>query len=136
MPTSPPVRPLVRRLEQQPTPRTEERAMARHGLTDREWLRLAPLLPPRPRKGRPPKDHRTIVDALLWLGRTGAPWRGHRQLVGGRSRRWSMRLASRDHDDTGDLSPDRKRFGAGRPVLGDGEVIAAEMEEVVDRIMS
>ena len=49
--------------------------MARHGLTDREWLRLAPLLPPRPRKGRPPKDHRTIVDALLWLGRTGAPWR-------------------------------------------------------------
>jgi transposase len=49
--------------------------MARHGLTDREWLRLAPLLPPRSRKGRPPKDHRLILDALLWLGRTGAPWR-------------------------------------------------------------
>ena len=48
--------------------------MARHGLTEQEWARLAPLLPKR-RKGRPPKDHRLILDALLWLGRTGAPWR-------------------------------------------------------------
>ncbi len=49
--------------------------MARHGITDREWMRLAPLLPPQLRKGRPPKDHRLILDALLWLDRTGAPWR-------------------------------------------------------------
>ena len=49
--------------------------MNRHTLTDREWGRLAPLLPPRPRKGRPPKAHRLILDALLWLARTGAPWR-------------------------------------------------------------
>jgi transposase len=49
--------------------------MNRRGLTDREWTRLRPLLPPRPRKGRPPKDHRVVLDALLWLGRTGAPWR-------------------------------------------------------------
>ena len=49
--------------------------MTRHGLTDREWRRLAPLLPPRPRKGRPLRDHRLILDALLWLARTGAPWR-------------------------------------------------------------
>ena len=49
--------------------------MNRHALTDREWGRLAPLLPPRPRTGRPPKDHRLIIDALLWLARTGAPWR-------------------------------------------------------------
>jgi transposase len=49
--------------------------MARHGLTDREWTHLEPLLPLRSRRGRPPKGHRTIVDALLWLGRTGAPWR-------------------------------------------------------------
>ena len=32
------------------------------------------LLPER-RTGRPPRDHRTIIDALLWLGKTGAPWR-------------------------------------------------------------
>lgn len=50
--------------------------MRRHELTDAEWERLAPLLPPqRPRTGRPAKDHRTIVNALLWLSRTGAPWR-------------------------------------------------------------
>jgi transposase len=49
--------------------------MERHTLTDREWGRLAPLLPTRPRTGRPPKDHRLIIDALLWLDRTGAPWR-------------------------------------------------------------
>ena len=49
--------------------------MQRHGLTDREWVRIEPLLPPRVRAGRPPKDHRMIVDALLWLAKTGAPWR-------------------------------------------------------------
>ena len=49
--------------------------MGRHGLTDREWARLEPLLPPKPSTGRPPKDRRLILDALLWLGKTGAPWR-------------------------------------------------------------
>ncbi len=38
---------------------------------------MEPLLPPqKPRTGRPSKDHRTtIVNAILWLDRTGAPWR-------------------------------------------------------------
>jgi transposase len=49
--------------------------MPRHGLSDRECARLEPLLPPLSLKGRPPKSHRLILDALLWLGRTGAPWR-------------------------------------------------------------
>jgi transposase len=43
--------------------------MGRHSLTDREWARLEPHLPPMARTGRPPKDHRTIIDALLWLGK-------------------------------------------------------------------
>jgi transposase len=25
--------------------------------------------------GRPPKDHRLIVEAIVWLDRTGVPWR-------------------------------------------------------------
>ena len=48
--------------------------MQRHELTDREWARLEPLLP-KWRTGRPPKNHRIIVNALLWLAKTGAPWR-------------------------------------------------------------
>jgi transposase len=50
--------------------------MNRHELTDAAWRRLVPLLPPqRPPIGRPARDHRAIVDALLWLAKTGAPWR-------------------------------------------------------------
>ena len=45
-------------------------------LTDAQWARIAPLLPPqRPRMGRPPKDHRLIVEGIVWILRTGSPWR-------------------------------------------------------------
>jgi transposase len=45
-------------------------------VTDEQWARLAPRLPPqKPRTGRPAKDHRTVVEASCWLGRSGAPWR-------------------------------------------------------------
>src|SRR5215213_6600666 len=50
--------------------------MERFDLTDRQWRRLEPLLPPqRPRTGRPNDDHRRIVNGILWVLRTGAPWR-------------------------------------------------------------
>jgi transposase len=50
--------------------------MARDILTDEQWERIGPLLPPqKPRTGRPNKDHRTLVNAILWIDRTGAPWR-------------------------------------------------------------
>ena len=50
--------------------------MGRHGLTEAEWARLWPLLPPeRPRVGRPNKGHRTVVNGILWKLATGAPWR-------------------------------------------------------------
>jgi transposase len=45
-------------------------------LTDAQRAKLAPLLlPQRPRMGHPPKDHRLIVEAIVWLDRTGTPWR-------------------------------------------------------------
>jgi hypothetical protein len=45
-------------------------------LTDGRWARIAPLLPPqRPPAGRPNHDHRTIVAGILWVVRTGSPWR-------------------------------------------------------------
>ncbi len=54
--------------------------MCRHDLTDRQWERLEPLLPPEcPPKGsqggRPFVSHRRTINGLLWLARTGAPWR-------------------------------------------------------------
>jgi transposase len=50
--------------------------MAHYDLTDKEWARVAPLLPPeRPRTGRPNHDHRRILNGMLWIDRTGAPWR-------------------------------------------------------------
>ncbi len=50
--------------------------MSRHELTDAAWRRLAPLLPlQRPVTGRPARDHRTMINAMLWLTKTGTPWR-------------------------------------------------------------
>ena len=51
------------------------RSGRKSGLSDAEWSRLEPLLPGRAATGRPPKDDRTVIDALLRLARTGAPWR-------------------------------------------------------------
>ena len=50
--------------------------MNRHELTNIQWERLQPLLPPqKPKTGRPAADHRRILNGILWLLRTGAPWR-------------------------------------------------------------
>ncbi len=46
------------------------------------------------RTGRPTHDHRTILNGILWILRTGAPWRdlpdryGAWQTVYSRFRRW------------------------------------------------
>jgi len=64
-------------------------------LTDDQWDRITPLLPPqRPPIGRPPEDHRTILTGMLWIVRTGAAWRelpstfGPWPTVYSRFRRW------------------------------------------------
>jgi transposase len=69
--------------------------MKRHELTDAQWARLAPLLPPeRPATGRPNHDHRRILDGILFRQKTGIPWRdlperfGRWQTVYSRFRRW------------------------------------------------
>lgn len=48
-------------------------------MTDEQWQRLQPLLPPpNPSKGskggRPRNDDRPIINGILWILRTGAPW--------------------------------------------------------------
>ena len=69
--------------------------MNRGDLTDEQWERLQALLPAqKPRTGRPNLDHRTIVNGILWILRTGAPWRdlperyGRWQSVATRFSRW------------------------------------------------
>ena len=72
--------------------------MERHELSDAQWERLAPLLPPQHRsgRGRPAKNHRTIVNAILWRLATGVPWRdlpegyGSWRTVYSRFRRWQQ----------------------------------------------
>ena len=50
--------------------------MNRGDLTNTQWERLQPLLPPqKPKTGRPAVDHRRILNGMLWTLRTGAPWR-------------------------------------------------------------
>ncbi len=69
--------------------------MNRGELNNEQWERLKPLLPPqKPKIGRPNEDHRRILNGILWILRTGAPWRdlperyGPWQTVYSRFYRW------------------------------------------------
>ena len=59
------------------------RSVGRGDLTDQQWRRIEPLLPAqKPRIGRPSKDHRSIINGILWVLRTGAPWRDLLEVYG------------------------------------------------------
>ena len=51
--------------------------LRRYELTDQEWNRIKDLLPPEKsgKRGRPSKDNRMILNAMVWIARSGAPWR-------------------------------------------------------------
>ncbi len=49
--------------------------VGRGELTDAAWAELEPLLPPNGRRGQQWRDHRQVVNGILWKLRTGAPWR-------------------------------------------------------------
>ena len=45
-------------------------------LSDKEWAFFAPfVIEQGPKRGRPPADHRRVLDAVFWVARTGSPWR-------------------------------------------------------------
>jgi transposase len=51
--------------------------MYRFDLTEEQWLKIRDFFPDRyhhGRAGRPFKDHRTLVNGILWHLHTGAPW--------------------------------------------------------------
>ena len=50
--------------------------MVRGLLSDEEWAFFTPfVIESGPKRGRPPSDHRRVLDAVFWIARTGSPWR-------------------------------------------------------------
>lgn len=51
--------------------------MHRYEIKDEEWEQIKDLLPTDilARQGRPPKPNRDILNGILWIVRSGAPWR-------------------------------------------------------------
>ncbi|MDT8913314.1 IS5 family transposase [Amycolatopsis sp. PS_44_ISF1] len=81
------------------------------------WAVIEPLLPPQQGGGRRWRDHRQVINAILWKLRTGAPWRD----LPGRYGPWKTaheRLRLWTKDGTGEriLRPgDRQRRRRRRP---------------------
>ena len=72
--------------------------MSRKVLTDEQWERIEDLLPGKKSDcGVTAKDNRLFVEAVLWIARTGSPWRdlpepfGHWHRVYVRYNRWSKK---------------------------------------------
>jgi len=49
----------------------------RYELTDNEWSRIKKYFPDKEpgTPGRPPKPHRPLINGIVWIARSGAPWR-------------------------------------------------------------
>ena len=72
--------------------------MRRFELSDEQWQRVEGLLPGRPGSpGRRGDDNRLFLEAVLWIARTGAPWRdlperfGESNSVFQRFNRWAKK---------------------------------------------
>ena len=70
--------------------------MTRTILTNRQWRLIEPFLPGKATDpGRTGADNRSTLEGILWVIRTGAPWRdmpkefGHWNTVHRRFRRWA-----------------------------------------------
>ncbi len=72
-------------------------AMARTVLKDEQWDRIKDMLPGKASDPGPTAQNRLFVEAILWIGRTGAPWRdlpeefGHWASTYNRFNRWCKR---------------------------------------------
>ena len=68
--------------------------MRRHELTNAQWKQIKPHLPKKAETGRPPTPARQVMNGIMWILRTGAPWRdlperyGPWQTIYGRFNEW------------------------------------------------
>ena len=61
----------------------------RHAISDADWDRIKDLLPGRPgRHGKAARDNRQFLDAVLWIAKTGAPWRDLPERLGKWNSQW------------------------------------------------
>ena len=72
--------------------------MKRSVLSDEQWERVAPLCAGKPSDpGRSGENNRLFLEAVLWIARTGSPWRdlpaafGNWNSVFQRFRRWALK---------------------------------------------
>ena len=61
----------------------------RHAISDADWDRVKGLLPgQRGQHGGIADDNRRFLDAVLWIARTGAPWRDLPERLGDWNSQW------------------------------------------------
>jgi transposase len=61
----------------------------RHEIPDADWDRIKDLLPGQPgQHGGVAQDNRRFVNAVLWVARTGAPWRDLPERLGNWNSTW------------------------------------------------
>ena len=91
--------------------------MGRADLSNAGWEWLRPLSPPTGQRGGRWRDHRQVINGIIWRTRTGAPWRdlperyGPWQTCYKRFARWEIdgtwarieQLVQRDADACGEL---------------------------------
>ena len=64
--------------------------MSRHRLTDEQWELIEGFFPPPAKTGRPPRHRRQVLDGILWILRTGAPWRDLPEEFGPWATAWDL----------------------------------------------
>jgi transposase len=96
--------------------------VGRGELTESAWATMEPLLPRSGGRGGQWRDHRTVINGILWKLRTGAPWRDLARSgaicrsATGRGRRAQIGSIAGDVRDSGIVSsptcrPNQLRWG-------------------------
>lgn len=64
--------------------------MLRHRLTDEQWERIQDVFDSPAATGRPARDRRQVLDGIMWILRTGSPWRDLPRALGPWQTTWRL----------------------------------------------